>query len=169
MDRKKYTFVIYPNKDSIALSKNVQKRLQEGGYINASISQIDSGRLASAIKNFQQKKGIKADGKIGPQLVKSMNAYDVEKFKRIAITIDRYKQLPFHLPEKYIWVNLPGYYLRVYEQDTMVFESRTIVGKPSTRTPTLYSEITDMVTYPQWTIPNSIIKKDISACDEKEY
>ena len=161
MDRRKYTYVIYPYKDSLTFIKNLQKRLQESGYLDPSIKQLDSAHLASAVKIFQKKKGIKADGKVTASLVKNLNATDAEKFKRIAINIDRYKQLPDRLPKKYIWVNLPAYYLRVYDADTIVFESKTIVGKPTTRTPQLNSEITDMVTYPQWTIPNSIIKKDI--------
>ena len=161
MDRKIYTYVVYPNKDSMAFIKNLQKRLQESGYIDGGIRHVDSAQMASAVKKFQKKKRINADGKITSSLVRSLNANDAEKFKRIAINIDRYKQLPDHLPEKYIWVNLPGYYLRVIDNDTIVFESKVIVGKPATRTPTLNSEITDMVTYPKWTIPNSIIKKDI--------
>ncbi len=38
-------------------------------------------------------------------------------------------------------------------------ESKVICGKPDTRTPLLNSEITDMVTYPTWTVPTSIIAK----------
>ncbi|HUS02759.1 MAG TPA: L,D-transpeptidase family protein [Chitinophagaceae bacterium] len=161
MDRRRYTYVIYPNKDSLAFIKNLQKRLQEGEYLDVSVKQADSEHIASAVKNFQKRRRIKADGKITASLVRSLNSTDVERFKRIAINIDRYKQLPDKLPERYIWVNLPGYYLRVIDNDTVVFESKTIVGKPATRTPALNSVITDMVTYPQWTIPNSIIKKDI--------
>jgi murein L,D-transpeptidase YcbB/YkuD len=161
MDRKIYTYVVYPNKDSLAFIKNLTKRLQESKYLDPSINHVDSIALVDAIKKFQKRKKVRADGKITIQFVRSLNANDIERFKRIAINIDRYKQLPEHLPEKYIWVNLPGYYLRVIDSDTTVFESKVIVGKPTTRTPTLNSEITDMVTYPKWTIPNSIIKKDI--------
>ncbi|HEV8080140.1 MAG TPA: L,D-transpeptidase family protein, partial [Chitinophagaceae bacterium] len=117
--------------------------------------------IAGSIKRFQKYKGIKVDGKINSILIKGLNAGDAERFKRIAINIDRYKHLPNRLPEKFIWVNLPAYYLRLIDHDTTVFESKVIIGKPTTRTPKLNSEITDMVTYPQWTIPNSIIKKDI--------
>ena len=161
MDRKIYTYVVYPYKDSLAFIKNISKRLMESKYLDPSIKHVDSAALADAIKKFQKRKSIKADGKITAPVMRRLNASDVERFKRIAINIDRYKQLPEQLPEKYIWVNLPGYYMRVIDNDTIVFESKVIVGKPTTRTPTLNSEITDMVTYPKWTIPNSIIKKDI--------
>ena len=63
------------------------------------------------------------------------------------------------MPEKYIWVNIPGYYLQVWDNDTLALESKVIVGKPETRTPLLTSKITDMVTFPTWTVPNSIIVK----------
>jgi len=76
--------------------------------------------------------------------------------------------LPPSLPEKYIWVNLPGFYLKLWDHDTLVLESKVIVGKPATRTPVLFSQITDMVTYPQWTIPESIIKKDILPAMKKD-
>jgi murein L,D-transpeptidase YcbB/YkuD len=161
MDRKEYTYVVYPDKDSIGFLKNLKKRLVEGDMMDASATFKDSTELANVIKKVQKIKGIKPDGKISSLLIKKLNATDVEKFKRIAITLDRFKQLPPKLPEKYIWVNLPSYYLQVWDNDTIAFTSKVIVGKPSTRTPTLNSKITDMVTYPNWTIPNSIIKKDI--------
>lgn len=161
MDRMVYTYVVYPNKDSLALVKNMQKRLYQSGYIDKTNLLPDSSQLAKAIIKFQKEKGIKPDGKISSSVVKRLNENDVEKFKRIAITLDRYKHLPPELPEKYIWVNLPGYYLKVIDNDTVALWSKVIVGKPASHTPSLNSFITDMVTYPQWTIPNSIIKNDI--------
>jgi murein L,D-transpeptidase YcbB/YkuD len=119
----------------------------------------DTAQLTHAIKNYQSKKGVIPDGKITGVLIKLMNNSDNEKFKRIAITLDKYKMLPQSMPEKYIWVNLPGYYLWVIAADTIALESKIICGKPETRTPLLHSMITDMVTYPTWTVPTSIIAK----------
>jgi murein L,D-transpeptidase YcbB/YkuD len=69
--------------------------------------------------------------------------------------------LPAKLPSQYIWVNIPEYYMYLWEDDTIRLKSRVVVGKPITHTPVLYSAITDMITYPQLTIPASIIKKEI--------
>jgi murein L,D-transpeptidase YcbB/YkuD len=168
MDRHIYTYIGFPYKDSLSFIKRLQKRLQESGFFAPSIKNADSADIASAVKKFQKTKGNKVDGKITALLIRSLNASDAERFKRIAINMDRYKQLPDKLPEKYIWVNLPAYYLRLIDNDTIVFESKVIVGKPTTRTPKLNSEITDMITYPKWTIPNSIIKKDILPAMKKD-
>jgi murein L,D-transpeptidase YcbB/YkuD len=42
-----------------------------------------------------------------------------------------------------------------------MLESKIICGKPNTRTPLLTSEISTLITYPQWTVPASIIEKEI--------
>jgi murein L,D-transpeptidase YcbB/YkuD len=167
MNNTVYLYIVYPQKDSLSLVKDLQKRLVQAGI--AELDTIDtldtsipySVELSKEIKKYQSAHKIAKDGKISPKLIKNLNNTDVEKFKRIAVTLDRYKLLPAKLPEKYLWVNLPGFYLKLWDQDTLVLESKVIVGKPETRTPVLSSRITDMVTYPQWTIPESIIKKDI--------
>ena len=164
MDRRTYTYITYPYKkgdakDSLFFIKIFQKRLNESGAITFTNKLPDSVQLDEAVKKYQKQKGVKADGKISASLIKIINTSDVERFKRIAITLDRYKQLPKKMPEKYIWVNLPGYYLWVIDHDTVALESKVICGKPDTRTPLLNSVITDMVTYPTWTVPTSIIAK----------
>jgi len=164
MDRHTYTYVTYPYKkgdakDSLFFIKTLQKRLGESGVGIAGGKLPDSAQLDDAVKKYQKQKGLKADGKISAAFIRLMNTSDAERFKRIAITLDRYKQLPAVMPEKYIWVNLPGYYLWVIDHDTIALESKIICGKPDTRTPLLNSSITDMVTYPTWTVPTSIIAK----------
>ena len=164
MDTKIYTYVKFPfkkndSKDSLLFVKNIQKRLFEAKVINFINKLPDSLELKTAVKFFQKQQKIKQDGNISSSLIKAMNLTDAERFKRIAITLDRYKQLPDSMPEKYIWVNLPSYYLQVWDHDTLVLDSKIICGKPATRTPLLTSFITDMVTYPTWTVPNSIIIK----------
>ena len=164
MDRRVFTHLVYPfkrgdAKDSVYFIKLLQKRLAESNCISPGAKLPDSAALATAIKKYQVQKGLKADGKYGKNIVAALNSNDVERFKRIAITLDRYKQLPATMPDKYIWVNLPGYYLHLVNADTIVFESKVICGRPETRTPLLTSEISDMITYPTWTVPTSIIVK----------
>ena len=164
MDRKPYTYIPYPFKrgvqaDSVAFIKLLQQRLFESNCIEFATPLADSTALSTAIKCYQKKKGMQQDGKYGNNLIKQMNLTDIEKFKRIAITLDRYKLLPDSLPKQYIWVNLPSYYLHIIDSDTIALTSKIICGKPDTRTPLLSSKITNMVVYPTWTVPNSIITK----------
>jgi len=153
--------ISFPNKNQEELRAAVAKRLFETGYIDSTFTGIDSIRLASILKKFQKDKKLTIDGKIGAQTIRMLNLSDQEKFDHIAITMDRYKMLPDSLPEKYIWVNIPSYSLRLISDDTLVLSSKVVVGKPKTRTPVLTSAVSEMITYPQWTIPASIIEKEI--------
>jgi L,D-transpeptidase YcbB len=159
MDRKLYTYVDYPYKDSLAFLKTLRKRLAESN-INFS-ADPDSLELVDAIKSYQKKVGITIDGKVGAGMIKKLNSSDRQRLNVIAITLDKYKQLPAQMPKKYIWVNLPSYFMQVYDSDTLVLESKIIVGKQSTSTPLITSAISDIVLYPTWTVPTSIITKDM--------
>jgi murein L,D-transpeptidase YcbB/YkuD len=164
MDLHIYTIVPYPynakdKSDSVKFVKTLQKRLYESHSINFTDSLPTFSQLDTAIKKYQVLKGLKPDGIISESLVSVMNENDVDRFKSIAITLDRYKHMPDSIPDKYIWVNLPSFYMHVWDHDTLVFESKIICGKPLTPTPLLTGNITNMITYPTWTVPNSIIVK----------
>ena len=160
-DYREFTNVPPPKSDPVVFKTALQKRLYEEGFIDYDSVAADSVQLAEAVKKFQRKKRLTVDGKAGEGTVRSLNLNDREKFIRIAISLDKFKMLPEKMPGKYIWVNLPGYYLNLKESDTVRITSKIICGKPQTRTPLLTSAISEMITYPQWTVPASIIKKEI--------
>lgn len=158
---KEYTKVPTPGKNKSTFEKALQKRLYEGGFLETDSIQLDSTQIAAAVKKFQQKKGITVDGKVGEGTLRMLNLSDREKFVRIALSLDKYKLLPQEMPQKYIWVNLPSYQLQYYVNDTVHLLSKVICGKPYTRTPLLNSQISELITYPQWVPPPSIVQKEI--------
>src|SRR5436190_2398739 len=161
-DYRQLTIVPSPSKDSMAIYKKaLQTRLYEGGFLSQDSIAADSVTIAAAVKNFQKKEHITVDGKAGAGTIRLLNLSDREKFIRIAITMDRYKMLPDTMPTRYVWVNLPSYYMRLVDADSIKMVSKIICGKPVTRTPVLTSAIYNMVTYPQWTMPESIIVKEV--------
>lgn len=161
MDNTQYTYLQFPARDSIAFLKKLLQRLKESGVPAASVSNYDSLKLHAMLVKFQKDHRLKLTGKVNVALVNYLNNTDKEKFKRIAITLDKYKQLPPQMPEKYIWVNLPSYHLQVRDNDSLVMRSKVIIGKPTTPTPDISSEITNLVIYPTWTVPSGIISKEI--------
>ncbi len=158
---KEFTKVPSPKSDPAAFKVALQKRLHERGYIAFDSVAADSVQLADAVKLFQKESGIAVDGKAGEGTVRMLNISDRDKFVRIAISLDRYKLLPEEMPDRYVWVNLPSYYLELQQEDSILLRSRIVCGKAITRTPILTSSISELVTYPQWTIPTSIIVKEI--------
>jgi L,D-transpeptidase YcbB len=158
---KPFTYLYYPYKDSVQFFKTLQKRFHELGMVKSDSTQMDTLTMANVIRKYQKDKNFRVTGRVSEPLVDKLNNTDLEKFKRIAITLDRYKLLPDSLPQTYIWVNLPSFYLSAINNDTLVFESKIIVGAPTTRTPLLTSDITNFITLPQWTVPTSIIFKEM--------
>ncbi|MBO9659111.1 MAG: L,D-transpeptidase family protein, partial [Chitinophagaceae bacterium] len=156
--QKVYTKV--PSPKDPGFTAALEARMREGGFLTDSLPP-DSLQMANAIKRFQLHTGITDDGKAGEGTVRMLNFTDKDRFVSLAINMDRYKMLPEQMPERYIWVNLPGFYMKLLNKDSLEILSKVICGKPVTRTPLLNSSISNLVTYPQWTIPNSIIVKEI--------
>jgi len=158
---KSYTYLRYPYKDSSAFVDSLIIRLKEGGWLDSMTRKVDSALLAKTIIKIQDDYDLGRDGKPGRRLIGFLNRTDKEVLRTIYLNLDRHRQLQHVLPDDYIGVNLPGFYLYVKENNRNLLYSRVVVGKPSTRTPILNSYLTDIVTYPEWTIPNGIIAKEI--------
>lgn len=161
MDSKRYTYVQYPYKDSLLFIKKFKVRMQEAGLLSNANIHLDSTALADVITRYQQSKDMKISGKITAGFIYSLNNNDQEKFYRAAITLDKFKSMKDTFPERYILVNLPAYQLKVWDRDTIALESKVIIGKSITPTPHITSAISNLVIYPTWTVPKSIIATEL--------
>jgi murein L,D-transpeptidase YcbB/YkuD len=167
MDTQQFTYLNYPyNKsqplDSAYFVKQLIKRFAESNYLLLdTVKHIDSLGLASLVSNYQKTNHLEVDGKIGRQIIGHLNLTDKLKLKRIMLSLDRYKLESDSLPEAFVWVNLPAYKLEAWKSDSIQFLSKIVCGRPYTPTPVLKSNISEMVLYPTWTVPVSIIKKEI--------
>jgi murein L,D-transpeptidase YcbB/YkuD len=155
-----YTYVPSPIYDSANFRPALHRRLFEENLLDSGYAFADSAELFNAIKEYQRHKKLKVDGRAGSETIRNLNLTDKDRFIRIALSLDKYKMLPAKMPEKYLWVNLPGYYLKLWEKDSVKIYSKVVVGKPLTRSPELSSSISEMITYPQWSVPQSIIAKE---------
>lgn len=83
-----------------------------------------------------------------------------EMFRKISLNMERWRwQEPW--PDRYVFVNIPAFSLRVVEKDSVWLQSRVIVGKRETPTPVLESVIRSFIIYPYWHVPYSISTKEI--------
>lgn len=154
--------------DSLNFRRRLQRRLFETGFIGFDSIPADSLQLSLAVKKFQKVKGITEDGKAGTETLGWLNQTDRDRFALIALTMDKFKLLPVRMPERYIWVNIPSYSMRLQSGDSILLWSRIICGKPLTPTPQLNSAISEIITYPQWTVPASIIRKEMLPAIKKD-
>ena len=165
---RQYTYLEYPYNDSLEFFGHLKTRLLEEKIVDSLPESMDTLAFRKVIGKYQAEKKLKVTGRVNENTVKSLNDTDWERFKRISLSLDKYKLMPDTMPPIYVWVNIPGYNLKVMDSDSLVMESRVIVGAAKTRTPELHSEISNFITYPQWTVPYSIVFKEMLPAIQKD-
>ncbi len=146
---------------TLEFKNSLKQRLLESCDYDSSINKSDSLKLAIAIKSFQNNHGLFADGVPGKRTLKAMNVTVKERINQINFTLDQWRAEPDSLPNRYIYVNLPAFWLQYFVNDTVRVESKVICGALKHNSPVLNSSLTYFLTYPYWTVPFSIATKEI--------
>jgi len=154
-----------PKLDSLGALTDARKALVYHHYLMDSLKNNDSAFIV-ALKRFQKENNLNADGTIGANTIKALERDNSKKFQLLAINADRWrKEHIIELPERYVWVNLPSYRLKIIDHDTLVLEKKVVIGKSNLKneTPILESAINQIVLWPTWSVPQSIIKHEMKS------
>lgn len=133
--------------------------LTENSNSNSHSSQYDAP-LEQAVRFFQQRHGLEADGVVGPHTYAWLNVTPVSRAQKLIRGMLR-TLIADTLAPSYLLVNIPEYRLRLYQDSINMLESDVIVGTDSRKTPVMVSELTNVVVNPPWHVPRSILVKDI--------
>jgi L,D-transpeptidase YcbB len=117
--------------------------------------------LATAVKTFQWRHGLTADGVVGADTLKALNITPDIRVQQIIINMKRFAELYQEAGSRYVLVNIPEYQLHVIDNNLDRLTMKVIVGKPTRETPELDSEITRIVFNPHWSVPHMIAQNDI--------
>ena len=117
--------------------------------------------LTAALKDFQQRHGLEADGRLGKRTLAELNISAAARAEQIAANMERWRWMPRSLEADYILVNIPDARLALFLKGEEVLRSRVIVGKPKTPTPILRAEDGGITVNPPWNVPNSIARNEI--------
>jgi L,D-transpeptidase YcbB len=79
----------------------------------------------------------------------------------ILANMEMWRWEPRDMGEERIEVNVPDFSLRVLKGDETLHRARIIVGKPETQTPIFSNAMRYILVNPSWTVPPSIIKKEM--------
>ena len=134
-----------------------QQRLANGSRYDA----IFDHRVLFALKQFQVQHGLEADGRVGRQTLRALNASISDRIDQIRVNIFRLQQLPENPGKTYVAVNIPEYKLRMVDDGVERLNMRVVVGKRSNPTPELVDEMDYLVINPYWYVPSKIIHNEI--------
>jgi len=142
----------------------LRARLIASGDLAADSAEVpdlyDAG-LEAAMRRFQERMGLDADGVIGAGTVAELNVPVAERIRMLRVNLDRGRVLMHDLPEQFVIVNIAGYTAYLVRGQDIAWSGRVQVGKTYRKTPLFRSEINYLVFNPTWTVPPGIIANDI--------
>ena len=83
------------------------------------------------------------------------------RIRQLAASLDRLNGMGFTFGQRYVVVNIPAAVAEAVEDGKVARRYVTVVGKVDRPSPTLTTSITAVNLNPTWTVPLSILKKDI--------
>jgi len=124
---------------------------------------VFDANLTAAIRRFQTRHGLEETGTVGQRTLAALNVPVTRRLRQLAASLDRLANMDFTFGERYVVVNIPAAVAEAIENGRVVRRHAAIVGKPDRPSPTLTTHLTAVNLNPTWTVPLSIVKKDIRA------
>lgn len=116
--------------------------------------------LVLAVKLFQQKHGLEADGIIGDATLRQLNAGPAERIDQVLANMERWRWMPAELGERHVNVNIAGFRLEMWDKGDLQHAMKVIVGRPYRRTPLFSDRIRYLVFNPAWNVPRRLAVQD---------
>jgi murein L,D-transpeptidase YcbB/YkuD len=134
----------------------------EGDLIGAEGSGANwSPALTAGVKHFQFRNGLKQSGVVAGATLRALNIPANVRFKQLASSAQRLAGMEFAYGDKYVVVNLPSTAVDAVENGHVAHRYVAIVGSQDHPSPQISAKIVAVNLNPTWTVPESIIKKEI--------
>jgi len=117
--------------------------------------------LQDALKRFQKRHGIKADGVVGKRTLRALNTSIDKRIETIRLNLDRIKWLSDRKAKRHIIINIPDFRLYFEEDGKLIQTMRVVTGRPNHPTPIFSDTVEYIVLNPYWNVPKSIIQKEM--------
>jgi len=144
--------------------EKLRQRLAKVGDLDSSGAanpNLFNERLEAAVKRFQSRHGLTADGIVGRKTRKALNVSAEERLNQIRINMERWRWMPRELGDRYIFVNTAAFKLEYIEDDEVQLKMRVIVGDLDNRTPVFTKQLTYVDINPVWNVPQKIVTEEI--------
>ena len=140
----------------------IKERLFELGDLEqADSTNVYDSLMLTAVKQFQQRMGLGADGVIGGKMVDELNVPVDTRVQQILVNLERLRWMPKDDDSNYIFVNIPEYKLYVYDSAQLSFTMNVIVGTAANSTVIFNGNLKYVVFAPYWNVPPSIVQKEV--------
>jgi len=117
--------------------------------------------LLVAMKQFQSRHGLVADGAIGSGTFAALNTPLKTRITQLLVNMERCRWLPVHMNSDYLAVNIPEFRLHVYHADSLLWSCNVVVGQSVHKTVIFGGDMKYVVFSPYWNVPPSIVRNEV--------
>ncbi len=141
----------------------LRRRLMISGDLSeqAGISNSFDTYVDAAVKRFQARHGLPADGATGKFTYAAMNVGADVRLGQLQTNLQRLQSMTASPGQRYIMVNIPAAEIEAVEGGRVMSRHNAVVGKIDRQTPILNSQVHEININPYWNAPESIVRKDI--------
>ena len=118
--------------------------------------------VAAAVRGFQHRHGLPADGAVGEATRRALNVPLEARIDALRLNLERGRWVLGDIGEgDLVVVDIAGYGVRYVRDRQVIWRGRAIVGRRYRQTPVFRAVVDDIVRNPTWTVPPGILAKDV--------
>jgi len=142
---------------------DIRKRLAVTGELPAAElgSTLYDEAVEMAVELFQRHHNLAADGATGAATLAAMNVPVEDRIGQIRVNLERARWVFHNLSDEFVLVDIAGFQVLYFRGGKLIWRTRAQVGTPFRKTPVFKSRITYLEINPTWTVPPTILNKDI--------
>jgi L,D-transpeptidase YcbB len=141
----------------------LRERLVAGGDLDSRIglNDIYDTYVEAAVRRFQARHGLNVDGVVREATLKSLNVPAEARLNQLRTNVVRLRAFQGTLGPRFVVANIPAAWIEAVENGVAVSRHTAVAGKPDRPSPDIQSRIVEINFNPFWTVPVSIVRKDL--------
>jgi L,D-transpeptidase YcbB len=117
--------------------------------------------LEKAVRRFQATNGLTPTGVVDQRTIAALNVPAAVRLRQLKTNLARLQEFGRSLGNRYVVVNIPSAQVEAVENGQVVSRHSGVVGKMDRPTPLLRSAVHEINFNPVWTLPPTVIEKDL--------
>jgi murein L,D-transpeptidase YcbB/YkuD len=115
----------------------------------------------AAVRRFQVRHGLNPTGVVNDETLRELNVSAEARLQQLETNIVRLRAFSGDLGERFVMVNIPAAAVETVENGVVNSHHVAGVGKIDRQSPIMQTKATEVNFNPFWTVPPSLIKKDL--------
>jgi murein L,D-transpeptidase YcbB/YkuD len=141
----------------------LRARLTVAGDLDPAATENDiyDSYVEAAVRRFQARHGLSIDGRPGKLTFDALNIPAEQRLAQLKTNLIRLRAFDTKAANRFVVCNIPAAQLEAIENGTVMSRHAAVAGKPDRPSPDINSKIIEINFNPYWTVPVSIVRKDL--------